>query len=475
MILVATLVFGPLIYLVIVVRVRLCKRESYISRVLPLHRCMWFVYGAMMRQGSELKPTYDSSRILFATWWLFITLVTSFYTANLTAFLTFNGLQLPITTVEDLRKIHSLTWLAFTDGALVEVISTHPRLQILRDLQKAGRGRFVTSRAEAVALVRTNKYVFIDDMQVLEYLLREDFKTQRRDNASDMCNFYITPLASANDKDFLFWFGYGFRKDSEYKELFNEFFRRLSFFGILNFLHDNATSSSPVCTLPKGFKDRSLQNKDFFTTYALTAIGIIAAAIALASELICRLSRWKQRQTYGSNSQGSSTAITGRIVSILGIGSPETVETLNWNPANLPPLPEAKARAPFHVRYPHYTDSSNNNNNNNAAISIQMKRPQSPLEGSSPQYPHQQQQHPQQHSRGMENVFIQAQRSSYMIQGKINNTRVIWDQRRGKLIAEDATKINESVTYVDGVPQLFFKYTDQEGPKMQTLMLRDFV
>lgn len=49
-------------------------------------------------------------------------IVTSFYTANLTAFLTFNGLQLPITDVEDLAKYPQITWLASPDGAVVDVI-----------------------------------------------------------------------------------------------------------------------------------------------------------------------------------------------------------------------------------------------------------------------------------------------------------------------------------------------------------------
>ncbi|MPD01724.1 Glutamate receptor 1 [Portunus trituberculatus] len=68
-------------------------------------------------------PPADSSRILFATWWLFIMIVTSFYTANLTAFLTFNGLQLPIKGVADLEKYSDVTWLASRDGAVVDIIT----------------------------------------------------------------------------------------------------------------------------------------------------------------------------------------------------------------------------------------------------------------------------------------------------------------------------------------------------------------
>lgn len=48
----------------------------------------------------------DSSRLLFSTWWLFILILTAFYTANLTAFLTLSKFTLPITTPEEIGKKH---------------------------------------------------------------------------------------------------------------------------------------------------------------------------------------------------------------------------------------------------------------------------------------------------------------------------------------------------------------------------------
>ncbi|XP_042235204.1 glutamate receptor ionotropic, kainate 2-like isoform X3 [Homarus americanus] len=366
----------------------------------------------MMKQGSMLKPISDSSRILIATWWLFIMIVTSFYTANLTAFLTFNGLKLPIEKVEDLENLPGVSWLAFRDGALVEVITTHPKLKVLRDLQAKGRGRFINSRAEAVALVRTNEYVYIDDMQVLEYLIQEDFKTQRRKEANETCSFYTTTLTS--DKGFTFWYGYGFRKDSEYSDLFNGFFRRLSFFGILNFLHDNVTSNSPVCTLPKGFKDRRLQNKDFYTTYVLGSAGVLAALTALICEFVCR----KSRRT-GRNMTPPTTTFTGRMGSTLGFGgSSQGVQDLNWS-SNLPPLPSMRPRTPFEVRYPHYNNrmSSSNTpadgrNSKNVQMTISARQQQQHQQQQQQQRPRRE----KQHSHRTGNMFLETQRSPYIIE-----------------------------------------------------------
>lgn len=44
--------------------------------------------------------------MLFTTWWLFILILTAFYTANLTAFLTLSNFTLPISSPEDIGKKH---------------------------------------------------------------------------------------------------------------------------------------------------------------------------------------------------------------------------------------------------------------------------------------------------------------------------------------------------------------------------------
>jgi len=58
-----------------------------------------------MKQGSVLAPQSNSIRVAFATWWIYITIVTSFYTANLTAFLTLAKFSLPINEPQDLLRL----------------------------------------------------------------------------------------------------------------------------------------------------------------------------------------------------------------------------------------------------------------------------------------------------------------------------------------------------------------------------------
>lgn len=55
--------------------------------------------------------------MLFATWWLFILILTAFYTANLTAFLTLSLAKLPINDISDVAK-SSNKWFSSDGGAI---------------------------------------------------------------------------------------------------------------------------------------------------------------------------------------------------------------------------------------------------------------------------------------------------------------------------------------------------------------------
>lgn len=48
------LIVGPIIYLLILIQARLCKDDN--NTVYPLPSCVWFVYGALLKQGCTLNP-----------------------------------------------------------------------------------------------------------------------------------------------------------------------------------------------------------------------------------------------------------------------------------------------------------------------------------------------------------------------------------------------------------------------------------
>ena len=83
----------------------------------------WFTYGALLKQGSTLAPSADVARILFGTWWVFITIVTAFYTAQLTVVLASSTRLLPVNNLREINQDSAATWVALGGGALGKSIS----------------------------------------------------------------------------------------------------------------------------------------------------------------------------------------------------------------------------------------------------------------------------------------------------------------------------------------------------------------
>ena len=53
-----------------------------------LHNCLWFATASMLQQGPDQTPRSGSGRVLSASFWFFILIIISTYTANLAAFFT---------------------------------------------------------------------------------------------------------------------------------------------------------------------------------------------------------------------------------------------------------------------------------------------------------------------------------------------------------------------------------------------------
>lgn len=53
----ALILMGPLIYLIIKLRRKVLKMFGETCRVYNMTECVWFTYGAIMKQGSPLEPS----------------------------------------------------------------------------------------------------------------------------------------------------------------------------------------------------------------------------------------------------------------------------------------------------------------------------------------------------------------------------------------------------------------------------------
>lgn len=92
------------------------------QRKLNLFEIYWFIYGAILRQGSNLEIKSNGLRILFGTWWLFVVVLTSLYTGGLTAFMTQTETKLLINTLDDLASRSNAKWVTVGGTALESYI-----------------------------------------------------------------------------------------------------------------------------------------------------------------------------------------------------------------------------------------------------------------------------------------------------------------------------------------------------------------
>lgn len=63
LILLSLLTVGPIIYGLIIIRQKLTRDET--QKIYALPHCLWFVYGALMKQGSTLSPIAGKLKCYF--------------------------------------------------------------------------------------------------------------------------------------------------------------------------------------------------------------------------------------------------------------------------------------------------------------------------------------------------------------------------------------------------------------------------
>ena len=49
-------IMGPFIFLISSLRIWLCRGDPKLTKKFNLEECIWFIYGAMMKQGATIKP-----------------------------------------------------------------------------------------------------------------------------------------------------------------------------------------------------------------------------------------------------------------------------------------------------------------------------------------------------------------------------------------------------------------------------------
>ncbi|XP_071954989.1 glutamate receptor ionotropic, kainate 2-like [Antedon mediterranea] len=145
-----------------------------------LLNCMWFAFGGLMQQGSEINPRAFSTRVLSGFWWFFSLILISSYTANLAAFLTVERMISPIQNADDLAGQTTIRYGTRDGGSSVAFFeeSTIPTYKKMWDFMSSNRDEvLMTNYSEGINRVLTQKkYAFLMESTMIEYIVAENCK-----------------------------------------------------------------------------------------------------------------------------------------------------------------------------------------------------------------------------------------------------------------------------------------------------------
>nr|AOE47987.1 putative ionotropic receptor IR76b [Athetis lepigone] len=281
LVLAAVLTFGPCITFFTRVRNKLITDDE---GVLPIKPSFWFVYSAFLKQGTNLSPEANTTRVLFVTWWLFMILLSAFYTANLTAFLTLSKFTLAIEYPRDLYQ-KNYRWVASAGSSVEHVVKTDgEELYYLSAMVTNNRARFLSVSKDKDFLEAVKKgAVLVKEQTVVDHLMYNDYTSKKDVEESDKCTYVVAPNAFMKKQR-----AFAYPVGSKLKVLFDSVLTQIFQAGILDFLKRSDLPSTKICPLDLQSKDRKLRNSDLIMTYLVMVTGSATAVAVFAAEILTK-------------------------------------------------------------------------------------------------------------------------------------------------------------------------------------------
>ncbi|CAK1578631.1 unnamed protein product [Parnassius mnemosyne] len=285
LIVVSVILYGPCITLLTRLRSKLVRDKEGPIELSP---SVWFVYGSFIKQGTDLAPEANTTRVLFATWWIFITLLSAFYTANLTAFLTLSKFTLDIDSPKDLLK-KNYRWVAAEGGAVQYTIRNPDEdLFYLNKMVANGRAQFhaVKDNEDFLPIVQRGA-VLVKEQTAIDHLMYDDYLRKTREGIAeaDRCIYVAAPQFFMKKQR-----AFAYPKNTTLNAIFDIVITKLLEGGIVDFLKRRDLPSTKICPLDLQSKDRRLRNSDLMMTYVIMAIGFAAAIASFIGEIFIKRS-----------------------------------------------------------------------------------------------------------------------------------------------------------------------------------------
>ncbi|XP_022103507.1 glutamate receptor ionotropic, kainate 2-like [Acanthaster planci] len=141
--------------------------------------CIWFAFGGLMQQGSEVNPRAFSTRVLSGFWWFFSLILVSSYTANLAAFLTVERMVSPIESADDMAKQTKIEYGTRSSGSTHTFFkrSNIETYKTMWEFMSSRPNVFMDTYGEGIQRVLTEKnYAFLMESTMAEYVVSRNCK-----------------------------------------------------------------------------------------------------------------------------------------------------------------------------------------------------------------------------------------------------------------------------------------------------------
>ena len=233
----------------------------------------WLVTVGLVGQAAEALPYCASARSLLFTWWLFILIIVSMYTANLTAFLTLSNLGVTLNSVKDLLKQDKYSW-----GMIGSRYTESLLLNNLDDdyVKIANEGEKLNNLTHALNRIREGGFVFIDESPVLAHNLKDDCQ--------------VFSIGSEFQK---FVYSFGLPKNAPYANLINRRMLKYREEGYMDILWAKWSAGTKACSSSVG-SDKKLTLHGLSGVFFILLFGIaIAFLIFIVEWMFCAWSMKK--------------------------------------------------------------------------------------------------------------------------------------------------------------------------------------
>jgi hypothetical protein len=230
------------------------------------YNSLWLISTGLVSQTSETLPHCSSGRFLLLTWWAFMLIAVSLYTANLTASLTLSNLGISLKTVKDLLFQDTYKWGIIGSRHPETLLKTHIDSSYSRLVEE---GVKVTDLGDAFEAVREGYFVFIDESPILTYNLRGD------------CDVF-----TVGEEFQTFEYAFGLSKDSPYKSLIDTYLLKFRENGLIDTLWKKWSAGNTLCSTSGMGQKISLDLSTLAGVFYLLCVGVAISFFLFAVEFL---------------------------------------------------------------------------------------------------------------------------------------------------------------------------------------------